>query len=78
MWMIEEMRRMKKRRGKRDRMPRWHIPYWYVGRCKWQKRWQEWKNDKEKEAECPYDTSPVEMEEGVNDRRYEKNEKNDE
>ena len=30
------------------------------------------------EAECPNETSPVEMEEGVNNRIYDKNGKNDE
>ena len=30
------------------------------------------------EAECSNDTSPVGMEEGVNDRKYDKNETNDE
>ena len=30
------------------------------------------------EAECPDDTSPVEMEEGVNDRKDDKDENNDE
>ena len=33
------------------------------------------KNYEEKEAECPDDTSPVEMEEGVNYRKDDKNEK---
>ena len=36
------------------------------------------KNDEEKESECPDDTSPVDMEEGVSDRKDDKNEKNDE
>ena len=31
------------------------------------------KNDAEKEAECPYNTSPDETEEGVNDENIEKN-----
>ena len=30
------------------------------------------------EAECPYDTSSIAMEEGVNDKKEDKNEKNDE
>ena len=30
------------------------------------------------EAECPDGTSPADMEEGVKDRKYDKNEKNDE
>ena len=34
--------------------------------------------DEEKEAECLDDTSPDEMEEGVNYRKDDKNEKNDE
>ena len=33
------------------------------------------KNDEEKEAEFPDDTSPVDMEECVNGRKYERNEK---
>ena len=33
------------------------------------------KTDKEKEAECPDETSPVEMEEGVSDIKDDKNEK---
>ena len=33
------------------------------------------KYDEEKEAECPDDTYTIEMEEGVSDRNYEKNEK---
>ena len=32
------------------------------------------KNDEEKEAECPDDTSPVDMEKGVNDRNDEEKE----
>ena len=33
------------------------------------------KYDKEKEVECPDENSTVEMEEGVNDRKYDSNEK---
>ena len=33
------------------------------------------KKYEEKEAEYPDDTSPVDMEEGVSDRKYDKNEK---
>ena len=33
------------------------------------------KNDEGKEAECPDDTSTVDMEECVNDRKYDKNQK---
>ena len=33
------------------------------------------KNDEEKEVECLNDTSPVDMEKGVSDRKYDKNEK---
>ena len=36
------------------------------------------KYDDEKEAEFPDDTYPVEIEEGVNDRKDDKNEKNHE
>ena len=36
------------------------------------------KYDEEKEAECPYDTSPIKVEEGVSDRNDDKNEKYDE
>ena len=32
-------------------------------------------NDEVKEAECPGDASPVEMEEGLSDRKYDNNEK---
>ena len=31
------------------------------------------KNDEEKEAECPDNSSPIDMEEGVSDRKYDKN-----
>ena len=41
-------------------------------------RWQYLKNDEEKEAEIPDDTSTVDMEEGVNDRNDDNNEKYDE
>ena len=35
------------------------------------------RNYEGKEAECPYDTYPDEMEEGVSDKKYYNNEKND-
>ena len=33
------------------------------------------KSDEEKEAECPYGTSPVDIEEVVSDRKHDKNKK---
>ena len=36
------------------------------------------KNDEGKEAECPDDTPPVDMQEGVRDIKYDKNKINDE
>ena len=36
------------------------------------------KYDEEKQAEFPYESSHVDMEEGVNDRKYDNNEINDE
>ena len=40
------------------------------------KKWQEWKNDEEKEAECLDDTSPDKMEEDVSDINGYRNQKN--
>ena len=37
----------------------------------WKKRWEK------KHAECPYNTPPVDMEEGLSDRKNDKNKKND-
>ena len=53
--MIENMTKIKKWWRKGGRIPRWHFPCSYVGRCKWKKRWhwkvirsQYWKTLKEK------------------------------
>ena len=41
-------------------------------------KWQEFKNYGGEEAECLDNTPPVDMEGGVSDRKYDKNEKIDE
>ena len=64
--------------GKKRQNPRRHLPCWGGGRCKRYKWRQESNNDEEVESECLDDTSPVDVEEGVNDIKYEKNKKNDE
>ena len=58
-------------------MPWWHFSFSYGGRYKRYKWWQEWKNNEEKEVECPDEDSPVDMEEGVNDINYDKRKMHD-
>ena len=50
-------------------MPRWHFPWWYGVRFKWEKNDRNEKNDEGKKAECLDDTSPEDMEEGVSDKK---------
>ena len=69
------MTKIKKLWGKRGRMPWWHLSYWYGESCK---NINDDKNeiyDEEIVAECLYETCPDDMEEGVNDRKDDKNEK---
>ena len=54
---------------KKGWMSIWHFPQQYGEMWKCYKWWQEWIKWWEKKAEFIDDTSPDEMEEGVNDRK---------
>ena len=55
----------------------WHSSYWYGGICRWKKHDKNEIIDEENEAECPDCTPPDDMEDGVSERKDDKNEKID-
>ena len=79
----EKDRTVKQKRRKRT-PPRSHLQLWWIyvrhndQRTLLLLRWRKVNNDEKKEAEYPNDNYPVDIEEGVSDRKDDKNERKNE